>query len=61
MKKIVKLTLAASAVMSCFAAQAGEIKGINAANVIPNRYIVVFKDTAMMNFRGEKTIDRHGR
>jgi len=54
MKKIVKLTLAASAVMSCFAAQAGEIKGINAANVIPNRYIVVFKDTAMMNFRGEK-------
>lgn len=54
MKKFVKLTLAASAVMSCFAAQAGEIKGINAANVIPNRYIVVFKDTAMMNFRGEK-------
>lgn len=54
MKKIVKLTLAASAVMSCFAAQAGEIKGINAANVIPNRYIVVFKDTAMTNFRGEK-------
>ncbi len=54
MKKFVKLTLAASAVMSCFAAQAGEIKGINAANVIPNRYIVVFKDTAMTNFRGEK-------
>ena len=54
MKKFVKLTMAASAVMSCFAAQAGEIKGINAANVIPNRYIVVFKDTAMMNFRGEK-------
>ena len=54
MKKFVKLTMAASAVMSCFAAQAGEIKGINAANVIPNRYIVVFKDTAMTNFRGEK-------
>nr|WP_315481953.1 S8 family peptidase [uncultured Undibacterium sp.] len=54
MKKFVKLTLAASAVMSCFAAQAGEIRGINAANVIPNRYIVVFKDTAMTNFRGEK-------
>ncbi len=54
MKKFVKLTLAASAVMSCFAVQAGEIKGINAANVIPNRYIVVFKDTAMTNFRGEK-------
>ncbi|MBC3832370.1 S8 family peptidase [Undibacterium amnicola] len=54
MKKLVKHTLVASAVMSCFAAQAGEIKGINAANVIPNRYIVVFKDTAMTNFRGEK-------
>lgn len=54
MKKLVKLTLAASAVMSCFAAQAGEIRGINASNVIPNRYIVVFKDNAMMSARGER-------
>lgn len=54
MKKLVKYTLVASAVMSCYAANAGEVMGINAQNAIPNRYIVVFKDNAMMNIRGEK-------
>lgn len=54
MKKLIKYTLVASAVMSCFAANAGEIKGINAQNTIANRYIVVFKDSAMMSVRGEK-------
>ncbi len=54
MKKLIKYTIVASAVMSCFAANAGEIKGINAQNVIANRYIVVFKDNAMMGARGER-------
>ena len=52
MKKLIKYTLAASAVMSCFAANAGEIKGLSAPNAIANRYIVVFKDNAMMSARG---------
>ena len=52
MKKLIKYTLAASAVMSCFAANAGEIKGLSSPNVIANRYIVVFKDNAMMSARG---------
>jgi serine protease len=54
MKKLIKYTLAASAVMSCFAANAGEIKGLNAPNAIANRYIVVFKNSAMMSARGEQ-------
>lgn len=52
MKKLIKYTVAASAVMSCFAATAGEIKGLNAPNAVANRYIVVFKDNAMMSARG---------
>ena len=54
MKKLIKYTLVASAVMSCFAANAGEIKGLNAPNAIANRYIVVFKNSAMMSARGEQ-------
>ena len=52
MKKLIKYTLAASAVMSCFAANAGEIKGLSSPNAIANRYIVVFKNNAMMSALG---------
>ncbi|MFN4290388.1 MAG: S8 family serine peptidase [Permianibacter sp.] len=52
MKNVLKPTLVAGAVMFACAVQAGEIRGLNAPNVIPNRYIVVFKDNAMMTAQG---------
>lgn len=52
MKKMIKPTVICVALMSCFAAQAAEIKGINSPNAIANRYIVVFKDQATMSATG---------
>src|SRR5262245_3438776 len=52
MKKVLKPTLVAGAVLAACAAQAAEIRGMNAPNVIPNRYIVVFKDSSMMTAQG---------
>ncbi|MFZ5843446.1 MAG: S8 family serine peptidase [Pseudomonadota bacterium] len=52
MKNVLKPTLVAGAVLMACAAQAGEIRGLNAPNVIPNRYIVVFKDNQMMTAQG---------
>lgn len=52
MKHVLKPTLVAGAVFIACAAQAGEIRGLSAPNVIPNRYIVVFKDNAMMTAQG---------
>ncbi len=54
MKKLIQLSLIAAAVGACFSAQAGDIQGLTAKNVIPNRYIVVFKDQAMQTINGTK-------
>ena len=53
MKKMIKPSIIAALITGCFAAQAGDIRGINAANVVPNRYIVVFKDSALKTLTGE--------
>lgn len=43
-----KQSALACALMLCFsAAQAGEVRGLNSAQAVPNRYIVVLKDQAM--------------
>lgn len=54
MNKFIKPTVICAALMSCFAAQAAEIKAAGSPNAIPNRYIVVFKDQATMSATGEK-------
>ncbi len=52
MKKMIKPTTMFVALMSCFAAQAVEVKGVGSPNAIPYRYIVVFKDQATMSASG---------
>ncbi len=52
MKTVIKPTLIAAAVFCACASNAAEIRGLNAPNVIPNRYIVVFKDNAMVATNG---------
>ena len=54
MKKMIKPTAIFVALMSCFAAQAVEIKGVGSPNAIPYRYIVVFKDQATVSASGAK-------
>ncbi|MEN9865263.1 MAG: hypothetical protein RL748_853 [Pseudomonadota bacterium] len=52
MKKMIKPTTMFVALMSCFAAQAVEIKGVGSPNAIPYRYIVVFKEQATISANG---------
>ena len=44
---VVRLSLVAAGVLSACAINAGEIRAANDPNVIPNRYIVVYKDDAV--------------
>lgn len=54
MNKMIKPTAICVALMSCFAAQAVEIKAAGSPNAIPYRYIVVFKDQATVSASGAK-------
>ena len=65
-QRALRLSLAAASVLAACAAQAGEIRAANEPDIIPGRYIVVYKDDAATiasrgPIRAQALADKHRR